>query len=61
MENLKNEQLLELFLAASHLKTLHSKGGLELSKQHAQEKQDEYRQEILRRMSHGKEINQTQD
>lgn len=57
-----NEQLLNLFLAAASLKSLHSKqGGLEQHRNQAEVKLEEYRQEILRRMNHGKEVNQAQD
>lgn len=51
-----NEQLLDLYIAAASLKSLHTKqGGLELHRKHAEDKLEEYRQEILRRMQHGQE------
>lgn len=56
-----DEQLLDLYIAAASLKSLHTKqGGLELHRKHAEEKLEEYRQEILRRMQHGQE-RQAQD
>jgi len=46
-----DEELLDVFLAARSLASLHSEpGGLELSRPVYQQKADEYRQEILRRM-----------
>lgn len=46
-----NEELLDVFLAATTLVSLHrEKGGSEISRQHYSRKADEYREEIIRRM-----------
>lgn len=54
-----DEQLLDLYQAAITLKSLH-KEGLELSRQHADKKMAEYRQEILKRMQHA-QVQKAQD
>ena len=47
-----DEELVELYMAASSLKALHSKpGGLELSRRAYEQRAENYRQEILQRMS----------
>lgn len=51
LSTVTNEELLDLFLGALALKKLHTeKGGLEQHFKHAEEKIDEFRKEILRRM-----------
>jgi hypothetical protein len=46
-----NEELLDVYLAAKSLASLHSKpGGLELSRREYEQRADGYRREILRRM-----------
>lgn len=46
-----NEELLDVFLAATSLAALHRKeGGIATSRQHYEQKAIEYRQEIIRRM-----------
>ena len=47
-----NEELLDVFLAATSLVSLHRKeGGIEISRLHYEQRADEYRREIIRRMS----------
>lgn len=47
-----NEELLDVFLAATSLAALHrKKGGLEVSRKYYEQKADDYRREIIRRMS----------
>lgn len=47
-----NEELLDVFLAASSLAALHRKeGGIELSAKYYEQRANEYRQGILRRMT----------
>lgn len=46
-----DEELIELYMAASSLRDLHSRpGGLELSRQLYEQKAENYRREILQRM-----------
>ena len=46
-----NEELIDVFLAATNLASLHNKdGGLEHSRTYYKQKADEYRREIIRRM-----------
>ena len=46
-----NEELLDVFLAATRLAALHREpGGFEQSRQHYEKKAEEYRREIIRRM-----------
>lgn len=45
-----DQELLDLYLAATSLKSLHDKGGLEQHRLHYEQRANEYRQELLRRM-----------
>lgn len=46
-----NEELLDVFLAATSLAALHRKdGGIEISRKYYEQKAEDYRQEIIRRM-----------
>ena len=46
-----NEELLDVFLAATSLAALHRKdGGIEISRKYYEQKAEDYRREIIRRM-----------
>lgn len=47
-----NEELLDLFLAATNLAALHREaGGMETSRKHYEQAAEAYRREIIRRMT----------
>lgn len=49
-----NEELLDVFLAARSLADLHKQpGGFEVSRDYYEQKANDYRKEIIRRMTNG--------